>query len=1004
MGGAPAPPDRRVPQRRRLIRAPDLAAFRHTLISAALEGTPADIRRRAMILPSRGAIELLRRGIEDARLLAPGAAVVLPAMLTREDWLADLRAGLAEAPELIGRIEREVLFDRAAARAVVDAPPPFAVRPGLIAAMLDFYDELRRRGRTIARFADVLASELAGADRDDDRGTYDLMRQTAFLTRVFEEYEASLQTPGAGIDEHMLRARVFAEPDAWRIDHIIVAVADHPTDPRGLWPADFDLLGRLPTLRHLDVVVTDDTHDAGFRERIDREIPELADERVAGERSWPTLIVPEGDEAAERVCVDHRDREEEVRAVARAIRGRAVAADDAPLSKTAIVFQRPLPYLYLAQQVLGEAGVAYQAFDTLPLSAEPWAALLDLALAVARTGGTRDSMLALMRSPLLHLEQDGHPVTLTDLARLDRLLIEGRVTSAPGSYAEAIEAPIRKLRRPGAKVDVAGEARVQRAADAAAALSVALAPFRDAATASEQIAVIAGCLRRHDRRPPDIDRERHLRARGAVLTSLDRLADAYRRYDDGHRDPDVLSATIHHWIERQTFTPRHGSTGVHLVDAVAARFGAFDHVHIVGLVDAEWPERQRRSIFYTSSLLKELGWPGEDDHLRSQQAAFRDLVRLPRLTLSLTAFQLEGDAVVASTPLADEARMLPRARVAVRDVRIFADERLALAPLAAAALSDVSASWLALRQDRPELNVPGYRGDVGPQPSREYRVSSLDRFVECPFKYFAGVVLRLDEEVEEESALTPRERGTLLHRLFETFYREWDEAKRGAITMATLPDAIAAFERLARAELASLPEADRAVETARLLGSIVMRGAAERVFLLEADHGGDVKRRWLEHHVNGTYDFPAGFAPPKSIAIRGIADRIDEMADGSLRLIDYKLSRPPKSGAVQLKVYGYVAQKQLEALDGQPHPVKVADYISFGDDGSPVSPVAGKGASVEQAIEAGAQEFAAHVTKIEAGQFPPTPQNAGLCEWCAFALVCRKETVDGDEDDAAESL
>ena len=137
------------------------------------------------------------------------------------------------------------------------------------------------------------------------------------------------------------------------------------------------------------------------------------------------------------------------------------------------------------------------------------------------------------------------------------------------------------------------------------------------------------------------------------------LADAYRAHDDGPRDPETLSASIHLWIERQTFTPRRGSTGVHLVDAVAARFGAFDHVHIVGLVDAEWPERQRRSIFYTSSLLKDLGWPSEIDHLKSQQAGFRDLVTLPRRTLGLSAFQLEGDAVVAATPLTEEARMLP---------------------------------------------------------------------------------------------------------------------------------------------------------------------------------------------------------------------------------------------------------------------------------------------------------------------------------------------------------
>lgn len=1000
-------PMRQTPQQRRLVRTPDLAAFRNTLIATATAGTPADIRRRTVILPSRGAIELLRRAIEDAHLGAPGHGVVLPSMLTRDDWMAEMHAALPNAAPLLGRIEREVMFDRSAHEASLIERPPFLVRPGLVGAMLDFYDELRRRGRTVQRFSDVLARELEGAELDDDRGSHELLRQTAFLTRVFNAYEAQVAAVDAdgrlvGIDEHGLRARMLAGEATWPTDHVIVAVADHPSDPRGLWPADFDLLGRLTSLAQLDIVVTDETHDAGFRERIDREVPDLADVRIAAERVVPSVLVPAGAlaSATSDVCVDYRDREEELREVARVIRGRAAEHDEAALSRTAVLFQRPLPYLYLAQQVLGEAGVPYQAFDTLPLAAEPWAALLDLALVVARTGGTRESALALARSPLLYLERGDDVVSLTDLSRLDQLLIDGRVTIAPSEYPQAVAPLLAAARRP----HPVNDARVMRAAEAVAELSMALEGFRSAATASAQIDAVSACLRRFERRAPSAGRDRHLRARGAVLASLDRQAAAYRQHDDRPRDPEVLSSAIHHWVERQTFTPRRGSTGVHLVDAVAARFGQFDHVHIVGLVDAEWPERQRRSIFYTSSLLKELGWPGDDDHLRAQQAAFRDLVTLPARTLSLSAFQLEGDAVVAATPLADEARALPRQTRERRDVRIFADERLALAPVSAESLTPDAADWLHLRTDRPPLNAPAYRGDVGPQPPREYRVSSLDRFVECPFKYFAGAVLRLDEEAEEQAALTPRERGTLLHSVFETFYRQWDAEGRGAITADTVADAIAQFELHARAALASLPEPDRVLETARLMGSIVMRGAAERVFLLEADASRPVAKRFMEHQVNGTYDFPAGFAPPKRIAIRGVADRIDVFEDGSLRLIDYKLSRPPKKGAVQLKVYGYVAQQQLSNLDGRPHPVAVADYVSFGDDSSPVAAVAGKGTSVQQAIEAGAQEFAAHVTHIEEGKFPPQPQSAALCEWCAFALVCRKETSDGEEDDAAESV
>jgi RecB family exonuclease/inactivated superfamily I helicase len=984
-------------QRRRLIRVPDLATFRRTLAAGAVSGDPSEVRRRALILPSRGAVELLRRSIEDAELSAPGRAVVLPSMFTREDWLSDLHASLPNAPRLLSRMEREVLFERATRVAAEAVPPPFHVRPGLTAAVLDFYDELRRRGRTVDRFSSALAEELSGAAEIDDRGSQALVQQTAFLTRVFKEYEGSIGP--AGMDEHVLRERVLASSAAWNIDHVLVAVADHPTDPRGLWPADFDLLGRLSSLSSIDILVTDNTHDAGFRERIDREVPELEDVRVAGTPHQPVVNVCSDDLAA--VCTDFRDREEEVRAVARAVRAEA-GAGATPLSRTAVVFQRPLPYLYLAQQVLSEAGVPFQAFDALPLSAEPYAALIDLALIVARTGGTRESAIALARSPLLAFEVDGAPVSLSDFAALDRLLIESRVTGSPSGYVDAVAGAISRQQRK----DSAGNARATRAASAVALIAKHLEPFRSAAKGSEQVSAVLHTLRAFERPAPPENRERHLRARSAVLSSLEALAEAFRRHDDSRREPAVLSATIHHWVERQTFIARQGTTGVHLVDAIAARFGDFDHVHIVGLVDAEWPERQRRSIFYTSGLLSSLGWPNDIDHLKSQQAAFRDLVRLPAKTLTMTAFQMEGEAVVAATPLVDAARDLPRAQLPLGDARIFADERLAHAPVADGALTESPAEWLRLRMRRPELSNAEYRGHVGALAPQEYRVSALDRYADCPFKFFVGSVLRLDEEPTEEPALTPRERGTLLHSLFEKFYREWEAAGHRGITTGNIAEAVERFERIATDALAALPEADRVLESARLLGSIVMRGAGERVFLAEADSKRDVVSRSLEVPLNGTYEFPTGgFAPPRPITIRGIADRVDQLSDGTLRLVDYKLTRAPGDQAVQLKVYGFVAQKHF-AKDGREPVVSLAEYISFGDDSNAAKSIAEKNSTVAHAVEIGAQQFAQHVARIEAGEFPPEPAEAGLCEWCAFTFVCRRESVSekGDEGGAAEPV
>ncbi len=93
-----------------------------------------------------------------------------------------------------------------------------------------------------------------------------------------------------------------------------------------------------------------------------------------GAAAGPTLIVP-GDDYAFR----YRDREDELEGVARRLKAGAATAA-APLERTALVVARPLPYLYLAREVFAGAGLPFEALDTLPLAAEPYAAAVDVVL------------------------------------------------------------------------------------------------------------------------------------------------------------------------------------------------------------------------------------------------------------------------------------------------------------------------------------------------------------------------------------------------------------------------------------------------------------------------------------------------------------------------------------------------------------------------------------------------------------------------------------------------
>src|SRR5690606_24716616 len=81
----------------------------------------------------------------------------------------------------------------------------------------------------------------------------------------------------------------------------------------------------------------------------------------------------------------------------------------------------------------------------------------------------------------------------------------------------------------------------------------------------------------------------------------------------------------------------------------------------------------------------------------------------------------------------------------------------------------IGREWLALRMAGAAADGARFKGSTGPRPAGPYGISYLERYLDCPFKYFASRVLRLPEEREEESGLSPLERGHFVHGVFETF-------------------------------------------------------------------------------------------------------------------------------------------------------------------------------------------------------------------------------------------
>jgi len=149
----------------------------------------------------------------------------------------------------------------------------------------------------------------------------------------------------------------------------------------------------------------------------------------------------------------------------------------------------------------------------------------------------------------------------------------------------------------------------------------------------------------------------------------------------------------------------------------------------------------------------------------------------------------------------------------------------------------------------------------------------------------------------------------------------------------------------------------------------------------------------LEVDLAGTYDLPVGDRTV-TVTLRGIADRVDLLGDGTLRVVDYKSGHAPEvRRALQLPVYGFCAERRLAGEHGRAWRLGEAAYIAFGEKRPWVTVIASpddRDAAVADALG----RLAAAVAGITRGDFPPNPVPRTLCATCAFAAVCRKDYVD----------
>jgi RecB family exonuclease len=161
---------------------------------------------------------------------------------------------------------------------------------------------------------------------------------------------------------------------------------------------------------------------------------------------------------------------------------------------------------------------------------------------------------------------------------------------------------------------------------------------------------------------------------------------------------------------------------------------------------------------------------------------------------------------------------------------------------------------------------------------------------------------------------------------------------------------------------------------------------------MEAERPVGVVERLLEYPLKGNLTVTTS-AGPRVIALRGKADRIDLLADGTFRVIDYKLGWPPdRTRALQLPVYALFAEQRLRDHRGRTFTLGEAAYLAFKGPRR-VVPLFTSPAQRVEVLARAQDRLSEAIDAMGRGEFPPRPDDVYRCEMCSFASVCRKDYV-----------
>lgn len=372
---------------------------------------------------------------------------------------------------------------------------------------------------------------------------------------------------------------------------------------------------------------------------------------------------------------------------------------------------------------------------------------------------------------------------------------------------------------------------------------------------------------------------------GRALAALVEDLRSHSHMLDTRIAPDDLAAILRDCMDEVAVRPPYGGhPRISIYGLLESRMARADLVICGGLNEGSWPQAPGAEALLAPGVLRALGVPSAEFRIGLAAHDLAGAMGAPEVVLSRAARDAEGPTL--------PSRFLLRVEALLGDL---ADDHRE---------TRISAMLPAL--DRTPEPEPRYERPA-PCPSADQRrvdikVTALDRLLGDPYQFYAQEILGLRklDPLAADPFSDPALRGTLVHDILDGWHR----------ARVNQPDlAIGPFAQ-GKLEEAQVHPLFKGLWQPRILAAL------ER-FAAWVDEAAQEGRRVLATETDGSMMV-------RGVKVRGRADRIDRLADGSLAIVDYKTGDPPQRKAVaagyrlQLGLLGLIARDGSFEVDDEP--------------------------------------------------------------------------------------